>query len=336
MSVLSLFIVQTSPLKPLTVTEPTLGEGISSRIGSKRSRDEGSIEGIGHTRGSDDSSSSTRKMSPGYSLSDGRVDTKLQSGGYALQMAACTYGTRYSSLGIVFDNDVMSPWYYDVAGCVSVNQSLSLLSDFPKVMAILVGFACLSHEKWGAIPPAISPPASAPYPTHFPPESLRDHSFDMMHPTSKRSVRVTLTKSLFTQYNLVGRRTFLYDIETNTVISKDPLVVKLSYQVVTRKAEHVVLAIAKKAKVEHLPEVHMWGDLWTMSDGIRQIFYDVSSEMSEDKEGPGVATYEDRTLRALVYTRYRPLKELFSKSCDLVLVMVDQMLDCEYILFYNG
>ncbi|THG97260.1 hypothetical protein EW026_g4697 [Hermanssonia centrifuga] len=313
-----------TPLRPSATTEPT---------GSKRSMC--STESIDQTRGNDSGSSAKRK-SLGYSLSNEWVDAKVQSGGHALETAACTYGTRYSCLGIVFDNDIMSPWYYDAAGYVSVNQSVSLLSDFPKVMAILVGFACLGHEKWGAIPPAILPPASAPYPTHFPPESLKDHSFHLIHPTSTQKVGVTLTKSLFTQYNLVGRRTFLYDIETNTVISKDPLVVKLSYQVVSRKAEHAVLAIAKEAEVEHLPEVHMWGDLWAMSDGIRQIFYDVSSEMSEDKEGPEVATYEDRTLRALVYTKYRPLKELFSKSCDLVLVMVDQMLDCLHDLRYKA
>ncbi len=304
----------------MTAAGPTLETDASSTslVGFKRSR--GGTDDIDQ-RQNDNSGFNTKKKSLGYSLSDGRVDAKVQSGGYALETAACTYGTRSSCLGIVFDNDVMSPWYYDAAGYVSVNQNLSLVSDFPKVMAILVGFACLGHEKWGAIPAVISPPASAPYPTHFPPESLKDHSFDMVHPNSKRKVRVTLTKSLFTQYNLVGRRTFLYDIETNTVISKTPLVVKISYQVVTRKAEHIVLKLAKKAKVGHLPEVHMWGDLWKMSEGIRQTFYDLSSK---------TATFEDRVLRALVYTKYLPIKELFSKSPDLIFVMADQILDCKY------
>ncbi|THG94519.1 hypothetical protein EW026_g6975 [Hermanssonia centrifuga] len=311
---------------------PGKPENKSPPAGTKRprnsldSRDEAS---------KDDSGSGIKRKTLDYSETHGRADAKVQSGGYALEAAACTYGTRSSCLGIVLDNDVMSLWYYDAAGYVSVNQCLSLLADFEKVVAIFVGFACLGHERWGAIPSVISPPTSAPYPTNFPPESLNDHSFVLPRRlNSKQMVRVTLTEPCFTQYNLVGRRTFLYDIKTDTVISKKPLVVKLSYQVVTRKREDQLLTRAKKAKVGHLPEFHLWGDLWNMSDGIRQIFYDTSSRLSKDEKG--VATYEDRTLRALVYTKYLPLKALFSKSCELLPVMVDQILDCAYFYLVSG
>ncbi|PSR73869.1 hypothetical protein PHLCEN_2v10316, partial [Hermanssonia centrifuga] len=311
---------------------PGKPENKSPPAGTKRprnsldSRDEAS---------KDDSGSGIKRKTLDYSETHGRADAKVQSGGYALEAAACTYGTRSSCLGIVLDNDVMSLWYYDAAGYVSVNQCLSLLADFEKVVAIFVGFACLGHERWGAIPSVISPPTSAPYPTNFPPESLNDHSFVLPRRlNSKQMVRVTLTEPCFTQYNLVGRRTFLYDIKTDTVISKKPLVVKLSYQVVTRKREDQLLTRAKKAKVGHLPEFHLWGDLWNMSDGIRQIFYETSSRLSEDERG--VATYEDRTLRALVYTKYLPLKTLFSESCELIPVMVDQILDCLHDLRYKA
>ncbi|PSR77258.1 hypothetical protein PHLCEN_2v7993 [Hermanssonia centrifuga] len=150
----------------------------------------------------------------------------------------------------------------------------------------------------------------------------------------KGTVRVILKAPIFSQYSLVGLRTFLYDIETSSGVADTPLVVKMSYQVVGRMPEDKVLAIAHKAKVGHLPKAYMTRDLWKMSDGVRQIFYERSKELSENENE--IATYEDRVLRALGYTKYLPSKNLFSKSVKFIPLMVDQMLDCLHDLRYKA
>ncbi|THG92664.1 hypothetical protein EW026_g8316 [Hermanssonia centrifuga] len=272
----------------------------------------------------------------GDSAMDIRREPVIQAGGYALETAACTYGTRLFVHGIVIEDDDFAFWYYDSSGYLRTKHTLSLFTDFPRLAAVLVGFARGDASQWGALPPVISPPSSGAYPDHFPPKSLAGHSFDMTRPRRKGVVRVTLKAPIFAQYGLVGRRTFLYKIETNSVIANTPLVVKISYQVVGRKPEHDVLAIANKTRVGHLPEVHMWSDLWKLSDGVRQVFYERSKEMSKDETN--IATYEDRVLRAIVYTEYLPLNTLFSDPDNLKLipVMATQMLDCLHDLRYKA
>ncbi|THH00114.1 hypothetical protein EW026_g2348 [Hermanssonia centrifuga] len=229
-------------------------------------------------------------------------EAAVQAGGYALETAACTYGTRLFLHGIIIDDDKLEFWYYDSTSGVA---------------AVIVGFARGDAAQWGALP-----------------SSLENHSFEMSQPSRKGTVRVTLKAPIFSHYSLVGRRTFLYDIKTSSCVADTPLVVKMSYQVVGRMPEHKVLAIAHKAKVGHLPKAHMTRDLWKMSDGVRQIFYEKSKELSENENE--IATYEDRVLRALVYTKYLPIKNLFSKSVKSIPLMVDQMLDCLHDLRYKA
>ncbi|THG93932.1 hypothetical protein EW026_g7428 [Hermanssonia centrifuga] len=320
------------PYLDLALDGAEIETSVVPTVGRKHARDvEDDENDYSDPTGGPSSGSSAKKLKTTHSPTDGRTDAKIQSGGYALETAACTYGTRSFCIGIVFDNDKMSLWFYDAAGYISITTTLSLLADFEKVLSIFVGFACLGPEGWGAMPSVLSPPSQSP--AHFPRASLENHTFTL--PRKGRSnVRVTLTKPVFTQYSLVGRRTFVYDIRTSSVVSKEPLVVKLSYQVASRKAEQDLLALAKKAKVEHLPEVHLWGDLWKMSDGIRQIFYDRSSAMSANEDE--IASYEERTLRALVCTKYLPLKGLFAKSWKMIPEMVFQMLDCLHDLRYKA
>ncbi|PSS06641.1 hypothetical protein PHLCEN_2v3597 [Hermanssonia centrifuga] len=245
------------------------------------------------------------------------LDATVQAGGYALEVASCTYGTRLFCLGIVMEDDRLSLWYYDAVGVVRTQETLSIIHDFETFAAVHVGFACCEPSQWGAIPPVIKPPPSAAYPEHFPPLSLRGYTFDTSVRSTGEKVTITLEEPIFSQYNLVGRRTFLYAIKTKSKTLKKPMIVKFSYQVTTRRPEQDFVKIAREAEVGHLPEIHMWEDLWKMSDGVRAAFHEKSND------------YEDRILRALVYTQYLPLKELFSKSCDLIPEMVNQMLDCE-------
>ncbi len=245
------------------------------------------------------------------------ADGRLQAGGYALEVAACTYGTRLFCLGEVIEDDKVSLWYYDAAGIVRTRETISIIHDFEKYAAIVVAFGCCDPFQFGALPPVIRPPLSSPYPENFPHRTLKGYSLEMLMPETNERVTLTLQDNIFTQYSLVGRRTFLYAIKTNSKTLKKPLIAKFSYQVTAWRAEQELVEIARKAGVEHLPEVHLWGDLWDMSEGVRAAFH----IKSED--------YEDRVLRGLVYSKYRPLKELFSESCNLLPDMIDQMVDCE-------
>ena len=66
----------------------------------------------------------------------------------------------------------------------------------------------------------------------------------------------------------------------------------------------------------------MSADVWKLSDGVRNVFYELSGHRAE---------YEDKILRAIVYTRYASIKDLFAERCELIPVMVDQLIDCEHI-----
>ncbi|PSS38067.1 hypothetical protein PHLCEN_2v98 [Hermanssonia centrifuga] len=293
-----------------------------SSAGSKRSIDD-VLDGD-----TDQLRSSSKKQkteSSNVNVETIRKNVQLQAGGYALELASCTYGTRVFSLGSIVRDDKMSLWYYDASGYVRTEESVSVMKDFEKFAAIMVAFACGEPKHWGALPDIISPPSSTPYPASFPPPSLKGHSLEMVPPDTKEPVKVTLGKPVFTQYGLVGRRTFLYRIKTNTVVAQTPLVIKFSYQVVSRKREQDLVEVARKAGVKHIPKVHMWRDLWKLSDGARAIFHG-------DKKG----VYEDKMLRALVYTRYIPLKALFKTAWHLIPHMADQILDCLHDLRYKS
>ncbi|THH01962.1 hypothetical protein EW026_g802, partial [Hermanssonia centrifuga] len=252
------------------------------------------------------------------------ADGKVQAGGYALEVAACTYGTRLFCLGEVIEDDKVSLWYYDAAGIVRTRETISIIHDFEKYAAVVVAFGCCDPFQFGALPSVIRPPLSSPYPENFPPRTLKGYSLEMTMPETNEQVILTLQDHIFTQYSLVGRRTFLYAIKANSKPLKKPLIAKFSYQVTARRAEQELVEIARKAGVEHLPEVHLWGDLWDMSEGVRAAFH----IKSED--------YEDRVLRGLVYSKYLPLRELFSESCDLLPDMIDQMVDCLHDLRYKA
>ncbi|PSR97088.1 hypothetical protein PHLCEN_2v4369 [Hermanssonia centrifuga] len=286
----------------------------SPSSGSKRGHDSGDPEYTG----------TSKRHCSMSSASLVTVDGRLQAGGYALEVAACTYGTRLFCLGEVIEDDKVSLWYYDAAGIVRTQETISIIHDFEKYAAVVVAFGCCDPYQLGALPPVIRPPLSSPYPENFPPRTLKGYSLEMLMPDTNERVTLTLQDNIFTQYSLVGRRTFLYAIKTNSKTLKKPLIAKFSYQVTARRAEQELVEIARKAGVEHLPEVHLWGDLWDMSEGVRAAFH----IKSED--------YEDRVLRGLVYSKYLPLKELFSESCDLLPDMIDQMVDCLHDLRYKA
>lgn len=247
------------------------------------------------------------------------AEVAIQGASYALELLSCTYGTRVSCFSAIMNDDAISLWYYDASGIIHTTDFVSLITHFEIFAAIIVGFANCTPEQFGVLPLDIVRP-HVPYSRKFPPENLEESTLYLAHPKTKEQVAVTLDQSIFTQYVLVGRRTFVYSINTDPMVPEKELIMKMSYQVRTRRQEHELVRIAKRAKVRHLPRIHMWGDLWKLSDGVRDSFYTSSG---------GKAEYEDRALRAIVYSRYTPIRKVFAEDSRLIPLMVDQMLDCE-------
>lgn len=246
-------------------------------------------------------------------------EVAVQAASYALELLSCTYGTRVFCHSVILNDDLLSLWYYDATGIVYTAERLSLIHDFKKVAAIIVGFAQCTPEQLGAIPDSVMKPHIS-YRRKFPPENLSENTLYIPHPVTKEEVCVTLDEPVFTQYGLVGRRTFLYTMDTDQAGS-EKMIMKFSYQESSRPKEHSLISIARKVRVRHLPKVHMWADLWDLSDGVRSLFHEGAGR----KRG-----FENRTLRAIAYTRYSPIRPLFAESCELIPVMVYQMMNCEF------
>ena len=234
---------------------------------------------------------------------------------------SCTYGTRLFCHSSLLLDDKLSLHYYDACGIIQTRQHLSLLQDFEKTAAIFVALASCSLEQFGIMPTSI---IKAPTPYIKPPHKFTDSYFTIKHPISKEPLQVTLVQSLYAQYVSSGRRTFAYTIKALPQLSDKSLMVKFSYQVVTRKPEYDLIKIARKAGVGHLPDVHAWADIWRMSEGLRRVLLET---MTKEERG----RQEDRMLRMIVYTEYESIKSLFSRRCDLIPVMVEQMATCEFL-----
>ncbi|KAF7795529.1 hypothetical protein EIP86_006691 [Pleurotus ostreatoroseus] len=250
----------------------------------------------------------------------------LQSGSYALEVLSCTYGTRVCSHSTILIDDRLYFLYYDACGIVYSGQYLSLIEDFEKVAAVFIALASCTYEHFGAPPASIIEPP-IPHSKAFPPQKLTDYTIRIQYPGSDKQTRLTLKDPLYAQYVLAGRRTFAYTTVSSPQISQERLMVKFSYQVNTRKPEYEFINIARSAGVGHLPHVHLWADLWKMSDRARRVFFEDDSEK---------ARYEDRTLRMVVYTEYGSIKKLFRERWDLMPLMVEQMVNCLHDLRYKA
>lgn len=250
-------------------------------------------------------------------LQKGR-EAALHAGSHALELLSCTYGTRVCAHSTILEDDMLVFMYFDACGIIYTKQYLSLIEDFEKAAAIILALARCTPERFGLLPTSvIKPPTS--YRELCPPRNLAGSVLRVTHPVSGKHIRVTLKEAVYSQYILSGRRTFAYSMKASPQLSTDDLMVKFSYQVDTPKTEYELIQIARKAGVRHLPDVHMWADLWKMSDGARQAFY------GDHKR----TQYEDRMLRMIAGTEYGTIKTLFSQRCDLIPVMVDQMVKCE-------
>lgn len=274
---------------------------------------------------------------------------KKQLGGYALEMMGSTMGTRMHALDVIVRDDLVSLWYFDASGIVRTcspesTERLSLLHDLERVAAIVVALSYCSPERLGAPPTdIIQPPEGSLFPGSFPLKSLAGCRIDLTTAGDKHRVLVTLSKHLYTQYVLIGRRSRIYTatLHEEAMIggtanaeaangeaakggaSNDgrEVVVKLSQQPPGRTSEVELIKQAKDAGVEHLPEIIKFKDLWELcdKDSIREAFGKC-----------GLDDVENRTLRCIVTPRYTSLSEQLLKNPDSLIEMAKQMIVCEY------
>lgn len=311
---------------PTTTREATTtGRTLRPRPVLDDKGDSESSPSLGEKRPSDDttqasSSSNKQKTDSSAGGDDQTINVREEATGNAVHMLSSTFGTRLHAVNIIMERDRLWSWYYDASGIVAAQEGISITDDFEKFCAVIVAIGCLTPAQLGALPPQLKPPEVTVHPGSWPPITLRNYSITMTHP-KKGEVKVTLKKHIFSQRAIVGRRTFLYSVETDKTISDTPggkLIAKFSYQVETRAKEQDLLKTASDAGVSHLPTVYMSADLWSMAEGVREIFW--------EREG---VSYENRILRVIIYARYLPLPSLFWRSPRSIPVMVDQMLDCK-------
>ena len=274
----------------------------------------------------------------------------LQSGSYALEALSCTSGSRTSCFGAVLQDAKLYLWYYDACGIVYTRNSLSLVSDFEKVAAIIIAIAGCTPERFGAFPPSVMRPLT-PYPDAFPPRDLNRNSFSVTSVEGNDELRVTLQSSLTTSYCLTGRRSFIYNAsfvpEAKPDTPEREVVVKFSYQAAGRAPEQEIIKRALDAGVEHLPTVHAWKDLFQLEDSARVIAVrkklretkatetEIRAELRDAKSKYGIPLYEDRVFRAIVYPKYGSIRDLFVKHFELIPIMVNQMIDCARTSSYH-
>ena len=262
---------------------------------------------------------------------DRKQDGACQAGAYALELLSCTYGSRMSCLSAILDDDIMSFWCYKPTGILYTTQYVSLVRDFETAAAIIIAFARCTPEEFGVFPRNIIKPPNLRS-TKLPLPNLSGSHLSLKHPTSDQQICVTLGDHVFTQYSLTGRRTFVYKADTTPSVTSERLIIKFSFQVTTRTPEHELVSLARDAGVGHLPEVHLWQDLWEVEDVARSVY---RLRCRNAEKGVGTATKpeepdcEDRKFRAIVYTEYYPLRMLLPRHPELIPVMVDQILDCE-------
>lgn len=282
--------------------------------------------------GDNSSDSSTKSSSQA-------TDVHYQAASYALEVLSSTNGTRIHSLGSVIKRDLISFWYYDASGAITTDekQSLSLVDDFEEVAAVLVAIACCDAARFGAMP-GVTPPKGKKHPKHFPSPSLSGYTISMPLPHKRRARQpemvVTLDKPLFCQYSIVGRHTIVYAATASVQVGRrktNAVIVKISQQARGRRPEYDFLAAAHEAGVDHLPELHSARDLYNLSDGVRGVFM---------RKDPGYhKIFEDRVLRAIVYTEYIPLVQFLAESPHApryLQIMANQMVQCLYDLRYDA
>lgn len=250
-----------------------------------------------------------------------------QSGSYALELLSGTHGTRLFALGAVLQDDKFSLWRYDPTGILRSKTEISFVSKFETAAVIILLLARSTPEELGAMPTSIFKPPSS-NPIQYPLTSLSGCSLDVSDPSrAAKNTCITLREHVFSQYALCGRHTMVYKAEAEPRVTDHNIIVKMSFQPKRRTPEQDLVAHGLKYGVEHLPEMHLSGTLWTLQDIGRKAHQKSSNRVSRKKK---TDKYEDRQLRIVVYTEYYPITTLFAEHPTAIPIMAEQILSCEY------
>ena len=242
------------------------------------------------------------------------TDAAVQIGSYGLELMTGTRGARTSCFSASMKDDRIWFWYYDPTGILYTDTSISMVDDFEYFAAIIVAFASCTPEQFGALPRRIVQPPDGVETTLLK-EDLRGHKLVLCNPKTNEPISFTFTRHIFTQYGLTGRRTFVYEADPSPRNGLPEVIVKCSYQAAGRRPEHELIEHARKHDVPHIPNVHMWGDLWTLPDIARESYRLSSQRARKAGEELVEPEYEDRIFRVIVYTRYYSIRNLLRKPC---------------------
>lgn len=290
----------------------------------KRARDESNDYNVSSSSSNPPPKRVRRGGTPG-ALTISEDDATLQVACNTLEGFTYSGGTRIHALQLVLDDYRLLFFYFDAAGMVKSKESWHFVENFDKICAALVALARCDAHRLGAFP-GMQPPADKPYPRVFPPFNLSEFSFELGE--EGKSTKFTLGKHLYSQYALVGRRTFVYDVEAESPSKPaKPIIVKIAQQVERRTPEWKLIASAAREGVCNLPEVHAYGVLHDLrnnpdSPGTRQRLHNIAKLLDE---GP---KFENRIVRALVCTKYMTLEARLAECPEDIMTMTYQMLGC--------
>lgn len=258
----------------------------------------------------------------------GDTHAAVQSRLYALEVLSSTHGTRIHCLGNIVKDDKVYPWFYDAGGVVYTAEFVSIVEDFEKFAAMIIALARCTPEQLGYMPSCIlQPPVGrandGPLPFKL---DLVGYSVDILDSKTNTTHRVVLKEYASSHDTFFGSRAVVYT--ASAPLTNNNVSVKLSYQAPVAVSEQQIVALARANGVKNLPRIHLCRDLWKLSDGVRRTLF-----LEKIGEPTG---FEDRILRASVYTQYQNLQNLFNTRPDLIPIMTNQLLDCELVTSISG
>lgn len=224
------------------------------------------------------------------------------------------------SIGLIFRDDKLTLWYQDASGLVKTTGVVSIITDFEEFTIALIALAYCDASRWG-VSPVFRLPEKTSYSQVLRPLNSARYIVNLRYPGDENKVKIILHKRVCSRDYLVGRRTFVYEATSRHNILKDEVfVVKFSQQVKTRRSEQDLLKTAVAAGVKNVPKLYFADDIWSLSDGPRNIFH------------PDHVPYDDRVFRAIAFQKYVPLQVVLREHPEYLEIMITQLLRCGFIL----
>ncbi|KAF8573370.1 hypothetical protein K439DRAFT_981699 [Ramaria rubella] len=238
---------------------------------------------------------------------------------YPLEMLSSTNGTRRHALNLFIDGNQVQLWFYDRAGAIHSETQFNFFEDFVAFSTVIMALARLSLPQFGVL-------SFVKFTSdRVLPQSLEGATI-ALRDTNNQEHTVTLTGDVISQRpGIVGRSSFVCGAKCVTL--DDELVVKFSYQDVSRTNEFELIEHAKRHNVDYIPVVYASQDFERLSEGLR-------GKMVPTLD-TGELAYTDRVLRIMVFRRYTPMYKIGDTLSTFQAAMRD-ILDCIHQLFVKA